>query len=130
MYNNNHTTCRVRCASTAANLRLQCNVTAFYRLGPRAVYELLCEVGALTGNMIIAFIAANTYCPDQTAGERSPASHGAGAMTPDPMSVWFGFLNRLGDLLSDATHEVEAAQELGVSRYTRETNIVRPNNSV
>jgi hypothetical protein len=110
MCNNNHTTCQVRGASTAANLRLQCNVTALYRLGPRAVYELLCEIGALTGNMIIdqvvasyraadvdAFIEANTYCPDQTTGEISPSSKGAGAMTTDQISVRFGFLNRLGE---------------------------------
>jgi hypothetical protein len=126
MCNNNYTTCRVRCASPAANLHLQCNVTALYRLGLRAVYELLCEVGTLTGNMAIidrvaaryraadvdAFIEANTYCPGQTAGEMSPSSKGAGAMTTGQISVRFVFLNRLSERLSEATQELEAVQEL------------------
>ena len=50
----NHTTkpaCRnpAACASHAADLRLQRDVTAVHRLGARALYELLREIGAIAG---------------------------------------------------------------------------------
>jgi soluble lytic murein transglycosylase-like protein len=49
-----HTTkpaCRnpAACASDTADLRLQRDVAAVYRLGARALYELLREIGASTG---------------------------------------------------------------------------------
>lgn len=46
-------------------------------------------------------------------------------MAPDQMSVLFVFLNRLGELLSDATQELEAAQELGAPYHTRKAKITR-----
>jgi hypothetical protein len=61
MVEKDHNRRRAPCASAAADLRLQRNAVAIHRLGPRAVYELLVELGAITGHRAAVDELAERY---------------------------------------------------------------------